>query len=641
MSRRADARLKVFISYPREPLERLVALALVPSIERYRIPRGFRVGGAVPRSRRLRAFVDSNEITPGTELSARVASALGETDAMVVVCSPATRNREWIDREVRSYLAICARASRRARVVPVLVRGHRDESFPSCFGELGLADLAEERLWSKADDERVDRRRRIRIKRDSVVNIVAGVLGCGSPDELMRRDRRRRRAQLAMLALLVLVLAAAAAWYAWAFVIPSESFYANTVQQFGETVGIGPVGARDATRRDRTYRITRRGTRGSVVRVDRVNGRGLPNPAREPSAHSRLENDETDAAEPACSWIIDRDERGVVIREHVLNLLGKEMRTVRYEEANGGSDCVAKFEASDWFALPFSAHGANAVHFRRDARGFDVRQEFRDATGAPAKGEADAYGLEYDVDARGLRMAARGLGADGLPERRPGVRTATAIRCDGDGNIVEERFLDGAGRPVPDESGACAWHSVYDAGNCVRRSAHGPSGEPIATAEGYHAIAFVRDEHGDCVSETCLAVDGSPVTTRRGYARVERRFDGEGEEIETRCFDASGRRALADGAVWRITFARQRRGCVSEERYFDTDDRPCLSSQGAHLVKRVFDERGYLVESAAFGLDGKPVADLTGVQRREYRRARDGTLDVRYFGRDGRELGAH
>lgn len=190
-------RYKAFISYSHR--DRKVAEWLHRALETYRAPRDLARSGVDLRP----IFRDRDELSASADLSNAIRDALDLSDALIVLCSPASAASRWVNREVEYVLnagglnrVVCVvapdtpAASPLAQVLPPSLRAALPE---------GVEPLAVD-LRPHADGKRLAR-----------LKIAARLLDV-SLDQLIQRDARRRLRMMtafsAAVALVALGLAA-------------------------------------------------------------------------------------------------------------------------------------------------------------------------------------------------------------------------------------------------------------------------------------------------------------------------------------------------------------------------------------------------------------------------------------------------
>lgn len=185
------------------------------ALETYVIPGKLR-GRATPNGpvpeRLMPIFRDRDELPSAASLSDAIRSALAQSSALIVVCSPDASRSRWVDEEVRTFKAM----GRASRVFAVLVDTAGPEAVldgcapPSLLHALDASGSID--LGRPAEPLAADARPGKDGRRDALLKLVAGIAGVGF-DELKRREgvrqtaRRRRLALAAMAGIAAVTLA--------------------------------------------------------------------------------------------------------------------------------------------------------------------------------------------------------------------------------------------------------------------------------------------------------------------------------------------------------------------------------------------------------------------------------------------------
>lgn len=201
-------RYKAFISYSHA--DEAHASWLQRALERYRPPRSLRHSHPDLPARLYPIFRDSAELATSTDLSGSIQKAMDDSDALVVICSPAARASRWVNEEIRRFRAL----GRGARIFCLIVAGSpepdsADCAFPAALLQDDQGHALHEPLAADATAAGAGRR-------DAMLRIAAGLLDVGI-DELKRRDAQRQARFWALVAtgsLLVTSLTIALALYA-------------------------------------------------------------------------------------------------------------------------------------------------------------------------------------------------------------------------------------------------------------------------------------------------------------------------------------------------------------------------------------------------------------------------------------------
>lgn len=176
-----ERRYRAFISYSHG--DEAAARRLHRWLESYRIPRRL-VGqgtarGEVPR-RLAPVFRDRLEFPAASSLNAAIEEALAMSDALLVLCSPASRASLWVNAEIRLFRQLHPDRP----IIAALLSGEPADAFPEALLEPDAAGVADEPI--AADFRRShDGAKLARLK------IVAGLTGLAL-DELIQREAQRQ-----------------------------------------------------------------------------------------------------------------------------------------------------------------------------------------------------------------------------------------------------------------------------------------------------------------------------------------------------------------------------------------------------------------------------------------------------------------
>lgn len=178
-------RYKAYLSYSH--VDQRWAEWLHRALERYRVPRRLAdsPGRTLPKNL-APVFRDREDLSSAADLSERLQEALEQSEAMVVLCSPAAAGSRWVNEEIRAFKAL----GRGDRIHCMVVDG--DPQAPpgegGCFPPALFEGVAE----GAAEPLAADPRKFADGKRLAMLKIAAGLLGVRL-DTLRRRDLARRR----------------------------------------------------------------------------------------------------------------------------------------------------------------------------------------------------------------------------------------------------------------------------------------------------------------------------------------------------------------------------------------------------------------------------------------------------------------
>ena len=192
-------RYRAFISYSHT--DAAAARWLQRALERYRPPAALRASKPDLPARLYPVFRDQDELASAHDLSDSICQAMDDSEALVVICSPAAAASRWVNEEIRHFLA----SGRGHRIFCYLVAGQPDIhsaqcAFPTALLHDEQGKLLHEPLAADATPAGDGRR-------NAMLKIAAGLLDVGV-DELKRRDAQRQARTWAGVAVASLAVAA-------------------------------------------------------------------------------------------------------------------------------------------------------------------------------------------------------------------------------------------------------------------------------------------------------------------------------------------------------------------------------------------------------------------------------------------------
>ena len=76
-------------------------------------------------------FRDESELSASSDLSKDIEGRLADSEFLIVICSPDTKNSRWVDQEIRTFI----KHRDRKNILPVLIKGEPEDSFPDILME--------------------------------------------------------------------------------------------------------------------------------------------------------------------------------------------------------------------------------------------------------------------------------------------------------------------------------------------------------------------------------------------------------------------------------------------------------------------------------------------------------------------------
>lgn len=623
-------RYSAFVSYRHMPRDRQWAIRIMAELEAYRTPKALQLEAFPDRIGRL--FRDEDEIPASTDLSDQIKDALARSDFLVVVCSPDTPASRWVRREIELFQEM----GKSERIIPLLIAGEPDESFPPELRRRRIAvpraDGSTDLVWEEVEPVAADVRPRkdepkSKTERRALMRLAAALLGCKF-DDLARRDEETRkkklRRQLAAAAALLGVAGVGGLWW-WDVNLRVKTQYcANYGERWAAPFCVGELSEAQQRARTTSFRFHIQG--GRVLDMARVNGAGT---AVDEQSGYEEEAWTAGVAEWRFSYRSDARFAEPLLASAVLyDKTGKQLREIGYEFSDDGRQAIARFDRNFGVAERQSAEGS-ALGLRKplgkyefsqhssigqhrlffDAQGLMLRRAFEPVGGGASVADSvGAYGRTYEYGASGLPLAIRNLDALGDP-------------------LVEKTGIASIRRSY-DERGDLTGVEWLDAKEQLR-----------ANEQWFAKVILVRNANGTIEKYSYLSETGAPTIRRDfGVASLSRKYDEQGNVIEDAYFDVDGRLSLTmDYHIARMTLKYDARGNVIEQAYFGIDGKPTLQKAGVARITLKHDAHGNETERACFGIDGKPTYTIEGLARVTWHYdARGNKVEQAYFDVEGR-----
>lgn len=176
-------RYKAFISYSHS--DEQWARWLQRALEKYKLPKSLRKSYPDLPTRLYPIFRDRDELASGGDLSESIRAAMDDSDALVVICSPAARASRWVNEEIKRFRA----SGRGHRIFCLIVEGSPDPNSEKCaFPTTLLIDDIGETLHEPLAADATPGGDG---KRNAMLKIAAGLLNVGV-DDLKQRDAQRQ-----------------------------------------------------------------------------------------------------------------------------------------------------------------------------------------------------------------------------------------------------------------------------------------------------------------------------------------------------------------------------------------------------------------------------------------------------------------
>ncbi|MGA7329462.1 MAG: TIR domain-containing protein [Rhodomicrobium sp.] len=645
-----------FISYRHATRDREWAMRIFEALETYQIPKSLQKQGYPARVGKL--FRDEDEIPASADLSDQIKHALAHSGTLIVICSPETPKSKWVRREI----ALFQELGRGDRIVPVLIGGEPDVSFPPELlrrrVERTLPDGSTEVEWEDFEPFAADVRLRIgesasKTFQRALLRLAAGIIGV-TYDDLYQREAARRRTwqrQAAVAAAVcLLAVGGGGGWYWNSFLRTKTLYCANYGERWGVPFCAGEMGEGAAEQQRSVYQFKIRA--GLPQEVTRVNGSLTPRGDPETLYESE------DWTKDAARIVYGYHANGSLVRAVQYSQTGRQLRRLTFEFSEDRRTGIVRFDSDIGVAELQRAEGGSLGSVKSswedtdskrtnigqhrllfDGAGYLLERRFEAlGGGAQASDAAGAYGRSYRYGALGLAESIRNLDAVGDTLIDKSGVAEVRHSYDAKGRLLTVNWYNKSGHPVNNERLFARASFTRDAlDRLIIGESFDADGKPAPVRDwNYAKILHVYDARGNVVEDAFFAADGKPTLHKDGYAFDRLKYDERGNVIESAFFGIDGRPTLNKNGLSILRIKYDERGNLIEAAYFGTDGKPALHKEGFATLRRKYDGRSNMVEEAYSGVDGLPALDKNGyaVLRRKFD-GRGNLVEEAYSGTDG------
>ncbi len=188
MERKFDA----FISYRHHPVDSAIASAVQKQLEHFTIPRA--VQKKTGKKRIGNIFRDKEELPVTSDLNDNIGLALSNSEHLIVICSPRTKESIWVQKEIETFLKTHSRES----VLTVLAEGEPGDVLPELLlsEEITIIDEDGNEVKTVIPREPLSCDYRMGIRKAKSVELLrlaASILGCPFDDLKQRMHQYRMR----------------------------------------------------------------------------------------------------------------------------------------------------------------------------------------------------------------------------------------------------------------------------------------------------------------------------------------------------------------------------------------------------------------------------------------------------------------
>ncbi len=202
---------------------------LLRKLETYRVPSrlvGTKGAHGLIGPRLGKMFRDRDELPTAGHLGETIRAALADSDALIVICSPAAAQSRWVNAEIEAFRAL----GREERIACFIVDGEPgDNASPHCCFPTSI--IAPDQDGTPREPLAADARTQGDGRQRAFLKLVAGLLGLSYDDLAQREAHRRHRRMLAITTASVLGMAVAIGLAVTAYVARNDAFVARNDAQ--------------------------------------------------------------------------------------------------------------------------------------------------------------------------------------------------------------------------------------------------------------------------------------------------------------------------------------------------------------------------------------------------------------------------
>lgn len=199
-----------FISYNHNPRDMKIARTLQQRLENYKIPEDIKSNTSTEKIERI--FLDKGELEASGDLNKAILDALGNSDHLIVICSPESRDSIWVQREIEFYLQSHSIDS----ILTVITEGEPFDVIPEILLYEETTD--EEGISKRVSLEPLSADYRLPINqanKEELPRIASAIIGCRYDDLMQRQKAYRLRRNMTILSMASMVLVASAMYLVW------------------------------------------------------------------------------------------------------------------------------------------------------------------------------------------------------------------------------------------------------------------------------------------------------------------------------------------------------------------------------------------------------------------------------------------
>lgn len=589
-------------------------------LEHYNIPTKVRSEHKELPDRIRPVFWYKNDLK-GAHLSGAIKKELEQSKYMIVVCSPTSANKEWVNDEVRIFKDELGRED---KIIPFVVDGEikSNNSEFECLPH-PLRNLPRERELRSIDVREYG-------KDKALVNIVSTLLDIRFDvlwNRFKREQQRRRATYVAVCFLLI-----AALYGCWDYFLYTKyDYFVDMADCNGMPTGIIHINKDDAQDYYRLYRFEKR--RGLLRRVVYVDCDGNPQNHTNTELAERPSIQELSYNKGELATIECKDATNKTM--YIMHLSKDRLAVdLKDEDENQAANFIYSSTSVDQgqTVLQQSAFLDRVMKspskigryiYERDDEGYITRKIYARHNGDNDDISMDGNGIsgfEYDRDS--LHRVVRIRFLDNNYEYRSnniGV-AGKNYEYDINGNLSVAEYVDIEGNLKYNEHHWAKAIDTYDSkGFCIEERVFGTDGKPCISAHGYHRMTVSTS--GKCETISFFDIHNNPTyslplgESSGGYAIISNIRNEEGQIVEIQFKDSYGNLCYNHHHVAICKIEYDNNGLVKDVRSYGIDNRPCSNINGFFHQNLLYNQKGNLSEISFYDISERPTQNNLGIHK--------------------------
>ena len=557
----------------------------------------------------------------GAHLSGAIKKELEQSKYMIVVCSPSSANKEWVNDEVHIFKDELGRGD---KIIPFVVDGEikSNKSEFECLPR-PLRNLSREKELRCIDVRDYG-------KNKALVNIVSTLLDIRFDvlwNRLKREQHRRFATYCAIFTILMVVL-----FCCWDYFLRTKyDYFIDIVDCNGMPTGIIQISNDDANSHYRLYRFEkRRGLLRRVVYVDcdgnpqnHTNTELVDRPCIQELLYNNGELTSIDCKDATNKTMfimhLSKDKLAADLKDEDEN----QAANFIYSSTSVDQGLSLLQQTSFLDRVLKSPSKIARYVYERDEEGYITKKMYARHNGDDDDISMDANGIsgfEYERDSLHRIVRIYFLDSHGDYKINNMGVAGKKYQYDILGNLVVAEYVDKNGNLNYNEHHWAKAIAKYDnKGYWLEECYYGTDNKPCVAAYGYHKIAIKNSGNNETVSyfDTHLKPTYSlPLGENPGgYSKMTSIRNKNGQIIEMQFKDSNGDLCYNQHHVAICKIEYDSNGQVTDVYDYGTDNRPCSNINGYFHQHNSYNHKGSLNETSFYNINEKPAQNNLGIHR--------------------------